>query len=119
MFLHDEIDAPVASQRSGNRPRWALRVRHLVYPQVFALVLSVLVGQSERWGYSRVLETGILGMFFQQAPGLLACSAFLFPGAIWALLQDEASREQWSWTALPLSILMELVQVWAILPLCS
>ncbi len=119
MFLHDEIDAPAASRRSGNRQRWSLRVRHLVYPQVFALALSVLVGQSERWGYSQMLETGFPSMFFRQAPGLLAGPAFLFPGAIWALLQDEASREQWSWTALPLSILMGLVQVWTILPLYS
>jgi hypothetical protein len=119
MFVHDEIDAPAALRRSGNRPRWTLRVRHFVYPQLFALVLSILVGQCERWGYSGVLETGIPGMFFPLAIGVLACSAFAFPVAIWALLQDEASREQWSRIALPLSILMSVVQVLAILFLYS
>ena len=67
MSLDDELDGLA----SKGPPEPAFWVRHIVYLQLLAVALSVVFGQCERWGYSDLLETGLLGATFTPctAPG--------------------------------------------------
>jgi hypothetical protein len=117
MSAEDEIDERTSHLELANRRRRTARARLLVYIQLFALILSVLIGRYELWGYSELLETGIIGMLFTPMAVAIFWSALLFPIAVIALLRREKPHERRSWVAAPLSILISLSQILALLPL--
>jgi len=115
MALDDVIDGPPAYRKSAKQQRLAIRARHLVYLQLFALIPSVLIGRSEQWGYAFLLE----GLVANIAGCVITLSALAFPLAILVLLVLEHPRERWSWAAAPVSIAMSFAQFLAILPAIS
>lgn len=119
MSLADEIDGPAALEKPASRPRPVHRVRHVVYPQLIAVILSVLFGQCEVWGYADVLETGMLGGLFAVLVPLLGLTATAFPIVMVDAVQDQEPRRITTWLAVPLSIAMSFTQILALMPLVS
>jgi hypothetical protein len=117
MSLEDEIDGPTALMKPASKPWQALRVRHLVYLQLFTLMLCVVFGQCEVWGYSDVLERGMLGTIFSPIVMALFSTAVCFPVAKIVVMRGEESRRTATWMAALLSIAMSLTQILALLPL--
>jgi hypothetical protein len=119
LFVDNEIDGPAADRDSLDDREWVIQARHIVHLQLVVTIVSVLVGQHERWGYGHVLQTGLLGMFFERVVGLLLGSALMFPLLVFVLLRNDEPWERWAWLAALLSLVMSWVQIMAILPLAT
>jgi len=110
-------DLSLNLQRSASPRRLAVRIRHIVYLQLLALIPSVFYGRCEQWGFSGILLNGILGSFSTPIVVGLAWSALLFPLAVSAFLMRDHPKERWGWVAIPLSIAISFAQFLAIVPL--
>lgn len=116
MALADEIDGP-GSKKSADRPATRPRVRYLVYAQLLAVLVCVVFGQCERWGYAHGLETGIIGFAFGPVVGIAFSAGLAFP-IVWAdELRRPSSRWITTWLGLALSIAMSFTQILALFPL--
>lgn len=116
MSLDDEIDVP-ASKEPPIPSEPAFWVGRIVYLQWLAVALSVVFGQCERWGYSDLLETGLVGAAFTPVVQMLLGMAWVCPVAMALVVRGQETRRITTRLAVPLSIAMSFTQILALIPL--
>lgn len=119
MSFDGEIDERRALLRpAGSRRGPIFRARHLVRAQLIAVIPAVVLGMAERrrtHSIQGLMTYGLVNFVFAG----VTLSAFLCPLLVLVRLSTEFPQEKWAAWAIPLSIALTLVTMWALLPAVS
>jgi hypothetical protein len=118
MSFDAEIDERRALLRPGGGRAPIFRARHLVHAQLIAVIPAVLVGIDERRGTHLIMEFMTIGVGEFVFAGLTMFAVFC-PLMVLIRLATEFPPERRALWAVPLSIALTLVAMWALLPAVS
>ena len=119
MWIEDESDGPTIDREAIATHDTSAHARLAVYLQMVALVLIVLIAQSEQWGYAKFLKANRLDEIGHDICFVLSLASFSLPVLILVMLRAERQRQRTLWAALVLSIALNVVQVMALLHAAS